>query len=868
MSLSQRSASAMPNDDFDDDQPTVINRRGESEPVKFDKITDRVKALCGTAYGGRLKCNAMRLAQMVIAGWRPGITTQELDDILREKCSALSAESSDYTRLAGRVIVSNMHKNAELAGEFTFVDVTEKNSSELLTPKGKPSGRLLPAYVQFVREHAEEIEDRIDYKRDFDNNGFTIATLQRSYLLKSDSGCTELPQHAYMRVALFTSCFQKVDGEIVPVEGEIVPIRLEQAFASYNMLSKKDVSMASPFLFNAGTRHAQMSSCYLMEMDDSLASIYKLIGDSAMCSKHAGGIGMSVSRLRAEGAIIGTSGGKTSGMRMMLPVLNKSFAYANQNDRRPGSCALSIEPWHADIFLYLKMGRHDSELAREEAHAPNLKYALWIPDRFLLELEKELNGDPDAAWYLMSPDECPGLMDVYDEIGPNHSSGAAPGGSFSKLYDRYVAEKRYREKVSPMSLVQEICITLGQRGFPYLLSKDNINRQNNLKHERPVPCSNLCAEIIHPARCSSDAHDLKGYEYGVCNLATINLANVLVKDARATNGLRIDFAKLIELSGDVVCILDRMIDLNYDPTPECTKSNQRLRGIGIGVIGLADLFARLGMRFGSAEALKVDMAVHACIYFGATRQSSLLAEMSGSFPAYPGSEASKGTLQPDLWAENGNMPSSWERNVESATGDLLTPKHWEDLRDMLKTRGLRNAYVTATPPTATSSNGVGVNECVEPYTRNIYTRKTLAGQYIISNSQLESDLSKLKLWNRELVDKISNDMGSVANIEEIPKDIAELYPTARELDILAIPRHSAIRGGFITQSQSINHYRDHVDVKDVLTILLTSWRLGNTTISYYYHTAPASVVQKVRVESEAPKTKFVCTDDVCTSCAV
>ncbi|MDF1728653.1 MAG: ribonucleotide reductase N-terminal alpha domain-containing protein, partial [Sulfitobacter sp.] len=455
-------------EDFEGDAPpTVINRRGELEEVRFDKITDRIKTLCSTAYGGRLNCNELHLAQMVIAGWYPGITTQKLDDILREKCCALSGESSDYTQLAGRVIVSNMHKNAELSGHFTFAATTAANSSELLNENGKPTGRLLPAYVEFVQDNASTIEDRIDYQRDFNNNGFTIATLQRSYLLKSEEGCTELPQHAYMRVALFTSCFQNADGEVVPVHEGLLASRLEQAFAAYDELSLKEVSMASPFLFNAGTRHAQMSSCYLMEADDSLASIYKVLSDSAMCSKHAGGIGISLSRLRAQGSTIGSSGGKASGLRKLLPLFNRSFGYANQNDRRPGSCAMSIEPWHEDVFLFLEMGRHDSPLAKEGAHAPNLKYALWMPDRFLLELEKEMRGE-DAVWYLFSPDEAPGLTEVYDEIGPNHPT-KPPGGSFSALYDRYVAEKRYRRGVPPMQIVREACITLGQRGFPYLL---------------------------------------------------------------------------------------------------------------------------------------------------------------------------------------------------------------------------------------------------------------------------------------------------------------------------------------------------------------------------------------------------------------
>lgn len=856
----------------------MINRKGEKEPVKFDRIADRVKILMGSAYGGPLEGltgrHVMELTQDVIGLVGVGMTTSQIDELVVSKACAYSATNSAFSALAARVQIDGLQKTARLAGRGTLLGVLE----HLLADS---SNRLDPQFVALVRRFSASIEKRIKYSRDFINVGFSASTLARSYLMRDAAGeIAELPQHMYMRVALAITCLPMRD-----LDDEGLAYLVQEAFDVYDLLSLKKISHASPTIFNSGTRGASatfdqlgrgapsLASCYLMQVDDSMRSLLDVAADGGVMSKNGGGLGICLTRMRGRGEIIRSSGGLSKGVGGYLRLLNTLQSYADQGSTRRGAFAVYLEMWHADIEEFLIMPRASGPLAAQGANAPDIKYGLWVPDRFWLAAALEASGAdpvtvPAARWYLFSPNTAPGLDEVFDERSVHHADG--PGGTFSDRLDGYRAAGLSTGWVAPSRLLGLLAQTISQVGFPYVLNKDNVNRKSNLSHAQTITNSNLCAEITIPCRTRDE--EPGAAEYAVCNLAALNLEAFVRDDLTAPGGAAFDFAGTIAAAGQLATNLDRVISYGGAPVPGCDRSNSKYRAIAIGVMGLADVFFRLGLPFDSPEALALDEAIHAAIYYGATRQSALLGAMQGSFPAFVGSPASRGLLGPDLWVAEGSLDADWEARICAATGGLLDSARWVDLRFMVAT-GLRNGYVTATMPTATSSNAVGVNECIEPVTTLNYTRKTSAGEFVLLNHHFERDMRARELWSPELRDALVESLGSVASFDGLggrpllSDELRRLYRTAREIDPLVLVAHSAARGPFISQSQSLNFYTNRIETKLLEKIWLAGWARGLGTGSYYIHSAPGSGTLAVGKTAAAPACPIGAGPD-CTACSV
>lgn len=897
------------NGDEHDQEPYVINRQGQRETININQVSDRVRGLCALAYGDRLRgVDVLSLLQCVVPRIKSGITTREIDEILVEVCRSMTQMNSNYAELAARLMVSDLQKSIEKPFAEVYTSLYEKH--------GK-SSRLSPGFIEMIRndETARLIEEEIMYQRDFNNSAFSIASIMRSYLMRDPQTkqIVELPQHMYMRIALQLHCMQDTHDEFtdgvrvgdhvgsMPIADKaLFNLRLEKAFETYKLLSLKKISHATPTVINACTTIPQMSSCFQTRVPDSLTGLYRVMHDTAMVSKTAGGVSIDITEMRAAGTLIKSSGGESSGIERYMQLLQQSQKYANQGGVRPGAFAIYLAAWHADVFTFLDLALPRGPRFEAREDACKLKYALWVSDRFFLALEQDITNhetiqsggivtpeDEEAAkWYLMSPDECPGLQDVFDERGPHHPDG--PGGEFSKLYDRYVSEGKYREVVSPLVIIQKACIALGQRGYPYMLSKDNVNRQSNLVHQAQhtieevmaadfdgsklaetnctVKNSNLCAEVTIP--CQYIEGRYRETLYSVCNLAAINLERFVVIDRCSPHGVCMDWAGIIEAAGILTNNLDNIIDINYTDIEACRRSNQHFRAIGIGIMGLADVFHRFGLAFGDEEAMKLDAAIHACIYFGAMHQSAQLARQRGSFPAFESSKAAQGILQPDMCVADGVLNDDWAKLIEETTDGALTADHWTDLGKLVA-GGLRNGYVTADMPTATSSNAAGVNECFEPRTSQLYMRKTLAGEFTIINPQLQRELERMKLWNRRVAARLESDAGSVATWDgtngapKLTERMREVFLTAREVDPLVLIAHSASRNPFISQSQSLNAYRETISVSEILEIWLTGWLSGLGTLSYYVHTKPSVGSAKIgSVESKVPPTPPAGTVDI------
>lgn len=898
--------------DEHDEGPFVVNRGGAREAFNLGKIDDRIYLLCTPAYGDRLRgIDRLALQQGVIPRVNSGMSTRAIDDVIVDVCRSMTHVHSDYAVLAARLLVSNLQKNIDLEFAEVYLGLHARHGDKC---------RLAPGFIELLRDEtvARLIESRIDYRRDYDNSSFSIGTLMRSYLLRDPATgeVAELPQHMYMRVALQIHCM--VAGPAAYERGircgprtgsqpvadpELLNHRLESAFEVYDWLSLKRISHATPTVINAGTTIPQLSSCFQATVADDLDALYQVVHDTALMSKTGGGISVEIGDMRAAGAFIRGSGGTSSGIENYMRILQESQGYADQGGTRPGAFAVYLPVYHADVFTFLEMAlprgpRHDR---RKDAY--RLKYALWIPDRFFLALEQEIenerrerDGQPvsdadraAAQWHLFSADTAPGLGDVFDERGLDHPAG--PGGEFSALYDRYVREGRHRSTVAPTAIIKAACTAIGMRGIPYMLSKDNINRQSNLAVQgAPVKSSNLCAEVTIPCRYAPG--DYADARFSVCNLGAVNLTRFVCDDQSSPHGVRMDFAGLIEAGGILTTNLDNIIDVNYTDVEACDRSNQHFRAIGIGIFGLADVFARFGFAFGDAAALRLDAAIHACIYFGAMHQSAKIAEYRGSFPGFAASQSAQGVLQPDMCVREGLLPADWEDTIAAATNSCVLPEMWAMLRGMVR-RGLRNGYVTANMPTATSSNAAtgfnaaSVNECFEPYTTHLYTRKTIAGEFTMFNTHLLGLLTKRKLWSRRTAAQLERDVGSVATWDgrdgtpALSDRERRLFRTAREIDPREIIAHSVARNPFISQSQSLNHYRDSVTASDLIEIWLCGWRSGLGTLSYYIHTRPASGSMKTSAIGElsgknasppaadaAPACSMRSDDGTCEACAV
>ena len=752
----------------------VIKRNGNKETVSFDKVLSRVrKASKG------LSVNPDALAQQVLSQIFDGVKTSELDELTAQLAASLSTLHPDYGTLAARISISNHHKNTTAS----FSEVMIRLSSQKMPQTGDTTSFIHPELLAIVKSHGPEIDSKIHYDRDYLFDYFGFKTLERSYLLKDTSMVIqERPQHMWMRVAL-------------ALWSEDLP----RAFETYDLLSQKFLTHATPTLFNAGTPRQQLSSCFLLAMaEDSIKGIYKTLGDCAAISKFAGGIGLHLHNVRARGSLIKGTNGQSNGLVPMLRVFNNTARYVDQGGgKRNGSFAMYLEPWHADVEDFLKMKLNTGS---EEDRARDLFYALWIPDLFMERVEA------DGDWSLFCPNEAPGLSDVW-------------GDEFKELYERYEREGRARKVVKAQKLWFQTLDSQMETGTPYLLYKDAANRKSNQQNVGTIKSSNLCTEIIEYSSPEETA---------VCNLASLALPSFVM------NGV-FDFTKLREVTRTAIRNLNRVIDINFYPTPETERSNMRHRPVGLGVQGLADVFALLGLAWEQEEAAKLNQLIFEHMYYAAVEASSELAKVEGSYETFEGSPASKGKLQPDLWSVT---------PITEKDGSL----NWSNLRESVKTHGLRNSLLIAPMPTASTSQILGFNECFEPFTSNLYTRRTLAGEFIVINRYLLADLMKEGLWSEEMKQQIVARNGSVQDIPGISEELQLRYKTSWEMKQKVLIDMAAARGAFICQSQSLNLFVADPAYSKLTSMHFYAWKQGLKTGCYYLRTKAPVTAQKFTVD--------------------
>ena len=743
----------------------VIKRDGHKEPIMFDKITARIKTLC---YGLNDLVDPVRVAMRVIEGLYDGVTTSELDNLAAEISATMTTTHPDYAQLASRISVSNLHKNTKKSFSSTMKDLYE-----YVNPRtGKKAPLLADDVYEVIKKNAEKIDSNIIYNRDYGYDFFGFKTLERSYLLKLNGKIAERPQHMLMRVSIGIH----LDD-------------LDAAFETYELMSKKYFTHATPTLFNAGTPKPQMSSCFLLTMkQDSIDGIYDTLKQTAKISQSAGGIGLSIHNIRATGSYIAGTNGTSNGIVPMLRVFNDTARYVDQGGgKRKGSFAIYVEPWHADIFDFLELKKNHG---KEEMRARDLFYAMWTPDLFMKRVEE--NGQ----WTLMCPNECPGLYDCYDE-------------EFDKLYTKYEKQGKGRRTIPARDLWDKILESQIETGTPYMLYKDSANRKSNQKNIGTIRSSNLCTEILEYT--SKD-------EIAVCNLASIALPMFIKEN-------EFDHQQLFDVTKRVTKNLNKVIDRNYYPVIEAENSNFRHRPIGLGVQGLADTFIRLRLSFTCDEAKQLNQEIFETIYYAAVMASIEEAEKDGPYETYKGSPISQGEFQHNLWGiKDEELSGRWD---------------WKDARKKLKKSGVRNSLLVAPMPTASTSQILGNNECFEPYTSNIYTRRVLSGEFIVVNKYLLEDLVALGVWNEDMKQELMQANGSIQNIKGIPDDIKEIYRTVWEMsmkDIIDMARH---RGYFIDQSQSLNLFMEGATAAKLTSMHFYGWKSGLKTGMYYLRTKSA-----------------------------
>jgi len=757
---------------------TVIKRDGKKEDVSFDKVLQRIRK---AARG--LQVNPDALSQQVLGQIIDGVHTSELDELTAQLAASLCTNHPDWGVLAARIAISNHHKQTS----SSFSDVILRLSNQTMPKSGETTSIVHETLLTVVKKHGAEIDARIHHDRDYLFDYFGFKTLERSYLLKDTSmKIVERPQHLWMRVALALWCDN-----------------LERAFETYDLLSTKAFTHATPTLFNAGTPRQQLSSCFLLSMaDDSISGIYKTLGDCAAISKYAGGIGLHVHNVRARGSLIRGTNGQSNGLVPMLRVFNNTARYVDQGGgKRNGSFAIYLEPWHADVEDFLKMKLNTGS---EEERARDLFYALWIPDLFMERVEA------DGQWTLFCPNEAPGLADVW-------------GDEFNALYTRYEAEGRGRKQVSAQKLWFSMLDSQMETGTPYILFKDACNRKSNQQNLGTIKSSNLCTEIVEYSSATETA---------VCNLASLALPAFVVKDAAGKSVY--DYQALMNATRVAIRNLNRVIDINYYPTPETERSNMRHRPVGLGIQGLADVFAMLGLAWDDDAAAKTNRLIFEHMYYAAVDESATLAVTEGSYETFAGSPASKGRLQPDLW------------EVKPFT-ELDGSLDWVTLR-IKAARGLRNSLLIAPMPTASTSQILGYNECFEPFTTNIYTRRTLAGEFVIVNKHLMRELMTRGIWSETLKQKIVAMNGSVQEIAEIPDELKPIYKTSWELKQRTLIDMAADRGAFICQSQSLNLFVADPTYSKLTSMHFYSWKKGLKTGCYYLRTKAPVTAQKFTVD--------------------
>jgi len=765
----------------------VRKRNGKLEDVYFDKITSRIKKLCYNLHMD-VVC-PVKITQKVIDGIYNEVTTVELDNLAAETAAQMSVNHPDYAILAARIAVSNLHKE------------TKKVFSEVITDlyllKNKINQKKQPLVSKktydIVMANMERLNSAVIYDRDYEYNYFGFKTLERSYLLKIDGKCVERPQHMLMRVS-------------IGIHGEDIDKVLE----TYDDMSKKFFTHASPTLFNSGTPRPQMSSCFLITMaDDSIEGIYDTLKTCALISKNAGGIGLNVHCIRSRGSYIGGTNGHSNGLVPMLRVYNNTARYVDQGgNKRPGAFAIYLEPWHPDIFEFLDAKKNTGT---EETRARDLFYALWIPDLFMKRVES--NKD----WTLFCPDEAPGLHEVY-------------GDEFEALYHKYEKEGRGRQTIKAQALWYKIIEAQIEAGVPYMLYKDACNRKSNQQNLGTIKCSNLCTEIVEYS--SPD-------EVAVCNLASLSLPAFIKPGKR-----EFDFELLRQKTKVITRNLNKVIDVNFYPVPEAEFSNKRHRPIGIGVQGLADTFCIMKYPFESEAAMQLNRQIFETIYYAALEASMEIAKELGPYETYrafkhpktgkehPDSPVAQGKLQFDMW--------------DVTPSDLWD---WSALREKIAIHGVRNSLLISPMPTASTAQILGNNESIEPFTSNIYARRVLSGEFQVVNPHLLRDLTELKLWNDDLRQQLVNDNGSVQNLD-IPQDVKDLYRTVWEIKQKNVLQMAAERGPYIDQSQSLNIHIAQPKYGTLTSMHFMGWKKGLKTGMYYLRTKPAANAIKFTVDQE------------------
>lgn len=838
----------------------VIKRNGLKENMKFDKITTRLEKTMKEAELDNV--DPAVITQLLASRVASGMTTEQIDELACQILMSRIQSNHQYGKLAAFLGISNCHKTT--VGSFReVVDILKSNIGPLNTPAPLISDEV----IEIVNKHEEDIEKMIDYKRDYLIDHFGLLTLKKAYLAKSGGKIVERPQHMFMRVA-------------IGMHGE----NLEQIKKTYDGLSLKRYMHATPTLFHAGMPRPQMASCFLIGSSDSVEGIYETITDCAKISKWGGGIGAWIHSIRSKGSYIRKTGGSSDGILPMLRVYNATARYINQSGKRNGSFAMYLEPWHADIICFL-----DAKKAQgvEEERARDLFYALWVPDLFMERVES--NG----IWSLMCPDSSPGLCDVY-------------GDDFKELYEKYESEKRYIKQIPARELWERITVSQIESGVPYMCYKDACNKKSNQNNIGMIKSSNLCAEIIEYSTPEEPA---------VCNLASISLPAMLKTNQSVDGSLtiiskdgcfycdllknilkqqniefvedasqelaskvpeshttypmvflgddfvggfteiwkvlrpKVDWELLRETAYELCCNLNSVIDRGFYPLEGACKNNTKHRPIGIGVQGLADLFARMLLPFEGPEAKQINKKIFETIYYGAMQASVDLAEKHGPYESFAGSPLSRGEFQFDLWGvKSSELSGDWD---------------WEQLRERVVKHGARNSLLTALMPTASTAQILGNNECFEPYTSNLYTRSTIAGEFTLVNETLVDILTKANMWTTEIQEKIIFNRGSVQNIKEIPKSIRSVFRTVWEISQKEYIKMSAERGPFICQSQSLNLWFAQPNFRKLYQAHMLGWKLGLKTGSYYVRQLPASAPQ--RLGMSASQEKDIQTE--CESCS-
>jgi ribonucleoside-diphosphate reductase alpha subunit len=819
----------------------VSKRDGRLELLDSTKLLQRLTDLSDGLDMRFL--NLVALTESIVRGMYPNVTTHEIDVLAAETAASLGTQHPDYGRLAARILITQNHKTTPTC--FSEAIETLYNSGK---------GFIDHKVGELVRRRGPEIDSRIVHERDLEMTYFGYKTLERAYLLKKDNGnqVLERPQYLMMRVALGIHCTSKMSSRS---EDDC----LEAAFETYDLMSRGFFTHASPTLFHAGTTHPQLSSCFLVQMsEDSINGIYDTLKRCAVISKAAGGIGLSVHNIRARGTPIQGTRGVSNGLVPMLRVFDVTSRYVDQGGgKRPGAFAIYLEPWHADIFDVLSLKKNHG---KEEQRARDLFYGLWIPDLFMKRVEE------DDVWSLMCPHQCPGLAHCY-------------GAKFEALYQHYEQEGKFVRQVRARELWGAILESQIETGTPYMLYKDTCNTKSNQQNLGTIQCSNLCTEIIQ----YSDQE-----ETAVCNLASICLPRFVVSERGTFGSISpesgsafFDHEALHRVAKIVTRNLNSIIDVNSYPVDGAKTSNFKHRPIGIGVSGLADAFLRLGLPFTSAAAKKLNEAIFETIYHAALEASAELAEKEGPYETFAGSPASQGKLQFNLWGLSDDETPSHKYALAKETpvpiqmypnSSNVCGYDWESLRRRIVKTGLRNSLLVAPMPTASTSQILGVNECFEPFSSNLYIRRVKAGEFIMANPHLLQDLTDRGLWTPSVRNQMMRDGGSVQNIPDIPDRLKELYKTVWEIKMKDIIDMGADRGKFIDQSQSLNLFIADPNMDKLTAMHFYAWKKGLKTGMYYLRTKPAVNAIQYTVEKISP-TVIVGgipeaeLDDVCISCS-